>query len=128
MGPLLPQNFQLVDIGNPNGPMQLLYDMPIALGEPHYAQIIKADKLQPWEVYPEVGWDPTTQSRHPAATRPGEERIERRGNTVEIWMTGHTEPLHARACGGPQGRPRDLAHYEHRAGAGRHARLCTARL
>ncbi|AEN72785.1 Nitrous-oxide reductase [Rhodothermus marinus SG0.5JP17-172] len=97
VGPLLPQNFQLIDIGNPNGPMQLLYDMPIALGEPHYAQIIKADKLHPWEVYPEVGWDPTTQSRHPAATRPGEERIERRGNTVEIWMTAtrsHFTPEH----------------------------------
>ena len=39
--------------------MQLLYDMPIGVGEPHYAQIIKADKLaEPWEVYPEIGWDP----------------------------------------------------------------------
>lgn len=87
VGPLLPQNFQLIDISNPGGPMQLLYDMPIGIGEPHYGQIIKADKLQPWEVYPEVGWDPTAQSRHPKATLPGQERIERRGNTVEIWMT-----------------------------------------
>ena len=40
--------------------MPLLYDMPIPDGEPHYAQIIKADKLNPWEVYPEVGWNPHT--------------------------------------------------------------------
>lgn len=87
VGPLLPQNFQLIDISQPGEQMQLLYDMPIGLGEPHYAQIIKADKLKPWDVYPEIGWDPHTQSKHPDATEAGQERIERRGNTVEIWMT-----------------------------------------
>ncbi len=55
VGPLLPQNFQLIDINEPGDNLQLLYDMPIANGEPHYAQIIKADKLSQWEVYPEVG-------------------------------------------------------------------------
>jgi nitrous-oxide reductase len=97
VGPLLPQNFQLIDIGNPQGPMQLLYDMPIGIGEPHYAQMIKADKIQAWEVYPEVGWEPTAQAPHPNAVKPGQERIERRGNTVEIWMTAvrsHFTPEH----------------------------------
>jgi nitrous-oxide reductase len=97
VGPLLPQNFQLIDIANPGSTMQLLYDMPIPDGEPHYAQIIKADKLDPWEVYPEVGWDPHTQSPHPNAVTSGEERIERNGNTVEIWMTAvrsHFTPEH----------------------------------
>ncbi len=87
VGPLLPQNFQLIDITQPGEQMQLLYDMPIGIGEPHYAQIIKADKLKPWDVYPEVGWDPRTQSKDPNAVEAGQERIERRGNTVEIWMT-----------------------------------------
>ena len=87
VGPLLPQNFQLIDISKTGEQMQLLYDMPIGLGEPHYAQIIKADKLKPWDVYPEIGWDPGTQSKSPNAVEPGQERIERRGNTVEIWMT-----------------------------------------
>jgi nitrous-oxide reductase len=43
VGPLLPQNFQLVDLTTPK--MTVLYDMPVGLGEPHYAQMIKADKL-----------------------------------------------------------------------------------
>lgn len=87
VGPLHPQNLQLIDISQPGDKMQILYDMPIGIAEPHYAQIIKADKLQPWEVYPEVGWDPLKQAVDPNAPQAGQERVERRGNTVEIWMT-----------------------------------------
>lgn len=87
VGPLLPQNFQLIDIANPKGKMQLLYDMPIGLGEPHYAQIIKADKIKSWDVYPEIGWDPATQTKSKFGTSIGKEKIEKRGNTVEIWMS-----------------------------------------
>jgi nitrous-oxide reductase len=97
VGPLLPQNFQLIDISAPGTSMPLIYDMPIGIGEPHYAQIIKADKLEPWEVYPEIGWNPGTQSLDPNATLAGEERIERDGNNVEIWMTAvrsHFTPEH----------------------------------
>ncbi len=91
-GPLLPQNFQLIDIAQPadaneNAGMQLLYDMPIGWGEPHYAQMIKADKLAPFEVYPEIGWDPHEMAVDPNAPVSGNERIERDGNNVEIWMT-----------------------------------------
>ena len=91
-GPLLPQNFQLIDISQPadaneDGGMQLLYDMPIGFGEPHYAQMIKADKLSPFEVYPEIGYDPVTMAVDPDAPVSGNERIERNGDTVEIWMT-----------------------------------------
>jgi nitrous-oxide reductase len=71
--------------------------MPIGIGEPHYAQIIKADKLDPWEVYPEVGWNPNTQSMDPNVTLAGDERIERNGNEVEIFMTAvrsHFTPEH----------------------------------
>jgi nitrous-oxide reductase len=87
VGPLLPQNFQLIDISKPGDQMQLLYDMPIGTGEPHYAQIIRADRLHAWEVYPEVGWDPSAQAKDPNASAVGQERIERKGNRVEIWMT-----------------------------------------
>ena len=88
VGPLLPQNFQLVDISQTGDQMQLLYDMPIGMAEPHYAQIISADKLQPFEIYPEIGWNPETMSVDPNAIQSADEaRVERDGNTVEIWMT-----------------------------------------
>jgi nitrous-oxide reductase len=88
VGPLLPQNFQLVDVGRTGDQMQLLYDLPIGMAEPHYAQIINVDKLQPFEVYPEVGWNPETMSVDPnAVTDATEARVERNGNQVEIWMT-----------------------------------------
>jgi nitrous-oxide reductase len=94
-GPLLPQNFQLIDItaapedAPDTAGMQLLYDMPIGMGEPHYAQMIKADKVAEhvWEVYPEIGWDPGTMSVDPDAPASGNERVERNGDTVEVWMT-----------------------------------------
>ncbi|GBD39839.1 Nitrous-oxide reductase [bacterium HR37] len=85
VGPLHPQNFQLIDITGEK--MQLLYDMPIGIGEPHYVQMIKADKLSPWLVYPEVGFNPATMSKSDTAPLPGKEKIERKGDTVEVWMT-----------------------------------------
>lgn len=97
VGPLLPQNFQLIDIAENGDSMQLLYDMPIGIGEPHYAQIVKADKIKAWDVYPEVGWNPTTQSLDPNAVQRGEERVERNGNNVEVYMTAvrsHFTPEH----------------------------------
>ncbi len=86
-GPLLPQNLQLIDIDNTGANMRLLYDMPVGIGEPHSAQIIPASKLSPWEVYPEVGWDPVNQRVDLGAPMPGKERVERKGSTTEIWMT-----------------------------------------
>jgi nitrous-oxide reductase len=86
VGPLHPQNFQLIDISGAK--MQRLYDLPIPIGEPHYAQIIERSLLKPLEVYPQVGFNPITMAADPAHTvQPGKERIERRGNTVEVWMT-----------------------------------------
>ncbi len=98
-GPLLPQNFQLVDIADQGDSMQLLYDMPVGFGEPHYAQIIKADKLDPWLVYPEIGWDPVHQRVDPNAPRAGQEGITRNGNTVTVNMTAirsHFNPEHVK--------------------------------
>jgi nitrous-oxide reductase len=59
----------------------------MGIGEPHYAQIIKADKLNPINVYPEVGWDPIAWEVSEFATKSGEERIERDGNNVTIYST-----------------------------------------
>jgi nitrous-oxide reductase len=49
VGPSQPECSQLIDIGGEK--MKLLYDA-FTEPEPHYAQIIKADKLKPIEVYP----------------------------------------------------------------------------
>ena len=95
VGPLLPQNEQLIDLTGNN--MKVIYDMPMGVGEPHYAQIIKADKINAWNSYPEVGWDPLTQEPSEFATAIGEERIERNGNEVEVFMTSvrsHLNPEH----------------------------------
>ncbi|MGB5697008.1 MAG: Sec-dependent nitrous-oxide reductase [Polyangiales bacterium] len=85
VGPLLPQNFQLIGINSE--PMQLLYDMPLPLGEPHYAQMIKADKLDPVDVYKPSGYDVVTDAASPNAVKAKEERIERHGKDVDVYMT-----------------------------------------
>ena len=89
VGPLLPQNFQLIDLtGESNGgKMQLLYDMPLPLGEPHNAQMIKADKIKAWEIYKPTGMDPVTKKMDPFAVEGGKERIERKGGVVHVYMT-----------------------------------------
>ncbi len=74
VGPLHPQNHQLIDISGEK--MQLLYDMPLPLGEPHYVVAIKADKLQPAVRY-KSGWDSRTDSVSPYKTRAGREKTER---------------------------------------------------
>lgn len=100
-GPLLPQNLQLIDISKTGDSGKVLYDMPIGSGEPHYAQIIKADKLKSWEVYPEVGWDALKQEKSPHAATAG--RIEVEGNTVKVYMAAirsHFEPEHVEVTQG----------------------------
>ncbi len=74
VGPLHPQNHQLIDISGDK--MELLYDMPLPLGEPHYAQAIKADKLKPIVRY-RSGWNSREDKRSPFKTRAGREKIER---------------------------------------------------
>jgi nitrous-oxide reductase len=85
VGPLLPQNMQLVDLST--SPMQLLYDMPVPIGEPHYAQIIKADKLAPIDIYTPVGIDPLTNEKAANAVEATQERVERRPDGVHVYMT-----------------------------------------
>jgi nitrous-oxide reductase len=85
VGPLLPQNFQLINIDS--DPLQLIYDMPLPLGEPHYAQMIKADKLGPIDVYKPAGFDVVTNEQSPNAVKAKEERIERKGKDVHVYMT-----------------------------------------
>jgi nitrous-oxide reductase len=86
VGPLHPQNFQLITLNGGDGPMELIADMPIGFGEPHYTQIMRADRLNAIDIYP-PGTDPITMEQSPNAIQAGEERVERNGDTLEIWMT-----------------------------------------
>ncbi len=85
VGPLLPQDEQLIDISGDT--MRLMYNMPLGLGEPHYALAIRSDLIKPLSAYP-VGTNPITGQVDPSAT-PAEDkaRIERHGNTVDVYMT-----------------------------------------
>lgn len=58
VGPSQPESSQLLDITEEK--MKLLYDA-FTEPEPHYAQIIKADKIKPIEVYPKE------ENKHPLA-------------------------------------------------------------
>ncbi|MEW6434774.1 MAG: Sec-dependent nitrous-oxide reductase [Myxococcota bacterium] len=84
VGPLHPQNHQLIDISNDK--MQLLYDMPLPLGEPHYAVAISASTLKPGVRY-KVGTNSRTDEKHPGAVRAGEEKTVRNGNKLEVFGT-----------------------------------------
>jgi nitrous-oxide reductase len=84
VGPLYPQNFQLIDVSGPK--MRLLYDMPLGNAEPHYGQMIKYDKLKPLKVYP-PGTNPVTGQLDPDRVTGGKERIVKNGNKVDVYMT-----------------------------------------
>ncbi len=84
VGPLHPQNHQLIDVAGDK--MQLIYDMPIPLGEPHYVVAIDATLLKPTVRYP-VGTNSRTDELSPYKTRAGDEKIVRNGKKVEVFGT-----------------------------------------
>jgi len=78
VGPSQPESSQLVDISEEK--MKLLYDA-FTEPEPHYAQIIKADKLNPIEVYPKE------ENKHPLAVWDVKDAgVTRVGNRVTVKM------------------------------------------
>ena len=84
VGPLHPQNHQLIDISGDK--MQLLYDMPVPLGEPHYAVSIKADKLKPIIRY-KSGWNSREDKRSAFKARAGREKTVSTDGKTEVWGT-----------------------------------------
>jgi len=85
VGTLHPQNFQLIDIAGDSP--RMLSDAPIGNGEPHYVQMINREKLtHVIQVY-EPGTDPMTWKRSPFAIDAGEERVERDGDEVVVYMS-----------------------------------------
>ena len=84
VGPLHPQNHQLIDISGPK--MELTYDLPIPLGEPHDTVSIATSKLSPKVAY-DIGTDSRTEKPSPHATLAGQERIVRDGKNVTVYAT-----------------------------------------
>jgi nitrous-oxide reductase len=84
VGPLHPQNHQLIDISGKK--MDLLYDMPIPLGEPHQAVAIRMSKLHP-EVRYKMGTNSRTGKISKGKTLAGQERVERHGHNVTVYAT-----------------------------------------
>jgi nitrous-oxide reductase len=79
VGPSQPESSQLVDISEEK--MKLVLDA-FTEPEPHYAQIIKADKLHPIEVYPKA------ENHHPYAIWDVKDAgATRNGNKVLVKMT-----------------------------------------
>ena len=86
-------------LGSAGDKLQVIYDMPLGVGEPHYAQLIRADKLRPWTIYPEIGWDPHKQAVDATAPKAGSEGVTREGDKVTILMTAsrsHFTPEHVK--------------------------------
>jgi len=78
VGPSQPESSQLVDISEEK--MKLIYDA-FTEPEPHYAQIIKADKLHPIEVYTKE------ENKHPLAIWDVKDAgVTRNGNKVLVKM------------------------------------------
>jgi nitrous-oxide reductase len=78
VGPTHPEAAQLIDLRGPK--MQLLYDFPTYL-EPHYAQMVRADKIRTINVYP------LEENRNPHAIMRAEDaRVERKGRRVDAYM------------------------------------------
>jgi nitrous-oxide reductase len=76
VGPSQPESSQLVDISDEK--MKLLSDS-FTEPEPHYAQIVKADKLNPIEVYPKE------ENTHPLAVWDKKDTgVTRQGNKVIV--------------------------------------------
>jgi nitrous-oxide reductase len=78
VGPAQPESSQLIGINGEK--MEMLYEA-FTEPEPHFAQILKADAIQPIEVYPRA------ESKHPHAIWEAKDAsVVRTGNVVEVKM------------------------------------------
>jgi nitrous-oxide reductase len=84
VGPLHPQNHQLIDIDADK--MKVIYDMPLPMGEPHYTILIDVNEFSPIDKY-EVGTDIYKSEKSKYYTALGDETIKTKGNKVAVFGT-----------------------------------------
>ncbi|RXT03792.1 Sec-dependent nitrous-oxide reductase [Ammoniphilus sp. CFH 90114] len=75
VGPSHPESMQLIDI---SGKMEVIQSAPVN-PEPHYAQMIKADKINTFTVYPK------DENRPNSVWKQEDTRIERIGDEVHVY-------------------------------------------
>ncbi|MGG3469396.1 Sec-dependent nitrous-oxide reductase [Neobacillus pocheonensis] len=75
VGPSHPESMQLIDI---SGKMKVIQSAPVN-PEPHYAQMIKADKIKAINVYPK------DEKNKDAVYKKSDARIVRNGNNVDVY-------------------------------------------
>jgi len=84
VGPLHPQNHQLIDIASDDP--KVIFDLPLPMGEPHYTSLISVKNFKSVDKY-EVGTNKVTNEISPYKTLAGEEHVSVKGNTVEVFGT-----------------------------------------
>jgi nitrous-oxide reductase len=76
VGPSHPESMQLIDLAGSK--MKVIQSAPVD-PEPHYAQMIKADKIKTISIYPK------DEKNKDAVYKQGDTRIERNGNEVHVY-------------------------------------------
>ncbi len=84
VGPLHPQNHQLIDIRGDK--MKIIYDLPIPMGEPHYTALINVNDYNSIDRY-DVGTDITTNTRSKSYTEVGGEKVVNARDGIHVYAT-----------------------------------------
>ncbi len=85
VGPLHPQNHQLIDISGDGDP-KVIYDMPLPMGEPHYTSLMNVNQFKSDAVYP-LGTNIATSKKSKYFTALGAEKTQKSGNAIHIYGT-----------------------------------------